>query len=326
MPFTIHRLEAAEAKARINELADILLDCVAGGASVSFMADMTRGEALTFWNKVIEGVATGQRILLVATSDGELIGTVQVVPSGIPNQPHRSDLSKMLVHRKARGMGVGAALLKAAEDISLNAGWWLMVLDTVSGSDGERLYKRGGWKPVGVIPNYALWPDGSLCPTTYFYKDLRDAAQISVTQETPNQPEVIAFLEASGDMAADLYPAESNHMLDISELLKPEVRFFVARRGGVALGCGSLVVAHGGAGELKRFYVSETARGLGVGHTLLKAIEDYARLENIRGLRLETGIYSFAALALYRKNGFLPRTAFAPYTPDIYSVFMEKIL
>ena len=171
--FIIRRLEASEAKTCIAELADIVLDCVAGGASVSFMADMTRSEALAFWDKVIEGVENGARILLVAEQAGQLIGTVQVVASGIPNQPHRSDLSKMLVHRQGRGKGIGAALLKAAEYESRDAGWWLMVLDTVTESDGERLYRRGGWTPVGVIPNYALWPDGTLCPTTYFYKDLR---------------------------------------------------------------------------------------------------------------------------------------------------------
>ena len=169
----VRRLEACEVKTRIAELANILLDCVAGGASVSFIADMTRDEALAFWGKVIEGVESGARILLVAEQAGQLIGTVQVVVSGIPNQPHRSDLSKMLVHRQGRGKGIGAALLSAAEQQSLAAGWWLMVLDTVSGSEGERLYRRGGWTPVGVIPNYALWPDGTLCPTTYFYKDLR---------------------------------------------------------------------------------------------------------------------------------------------------------
>jgi GNAT superfamily N-acetyltransferase len=173
MPFTIRRLHPFEAKSRINELADILLDCVAGGASVSFMAAMTREEALSFWEKIAAGVSDGSRILLVAEENARLIGTVQVVASGIPNQPHRSDLSKMLVHRQGRGKGIGAALLKSAETESRDAGWWLMVLDTVTDSDGERLYTRGGWTPVGVIPNYALWPDGTLCPTTYFYKDLR---------------------------------------------------------------------------------------------------------------------------------------------------------
>jgi GNAT superfamily N-acetyltransferase len=173
----IRRLDAAEARTRAGELADILLDCVAGGASVSFMAEMSRAEALAFWDRVAGGVERGERILLAAERDGRLVGTVQVVASGIPNQPHRSDLSKMLVHRRARGRGIGAALLREAEAHSRDAGWWLMVLDTVVGSEGDRLYGRGGWIPVGVIPNFALFPDGALCGTRYFYKDLRPAGR-----------------------------------------------------------------------------------------------------------------------------------------------------
>lgn len=169
----IRRLDAGEAKARSGELADILLDCVAGGASVSFMADMSRDEALAFWEKVARGVENGERLLFVAESEAQFIGTVQVIASGIPNQPHRADLAKMLVRGPARGKGVGAALLAAAESASLEAGWWLMVLDTVVDSEGDRLYRRGGWTPVGIIPNYALWPDGRLCGTRYYYKDLR---------------------------------------------------------------------------------------------------------------------------------------------------------
>ncbi len=324
--FTISRLDAAEAKTRIAELADIVLDCVAGGASVSFMADITRSEALVFWGNVMEGVESGARILLVAEKEGQLIGTVQVVASGIPNQPHRSDLSKMLVHRQGRGKGVGAALLKEAEHQSLYSGRWLMVLDTVTGSDGERLYKRGRWTQVGVIPNYAMWPDGSLCPTTYFYRDLRLAMQITVTQESPDQHDIFVLLEASDAAAAAIYPSESNHMLDITELLKPRLQFYVARREGRALGCGALLIGGDGHGELKRFYVSDEVRGAGVATALLKAIEGEARQENIHTLRLETGVYSFAALALYRKNGFAPCAAFAPYAPDPYSVFMTKDL
>lgn len=171
--FTIRMLDASEARSRVGELADILLDCVAGGASVSFMADMTRTEAVRFWSRVAEGVAEGQRILLVAESAGRLIGTVQVVAAGTPNQPHRSDLAKMLVHRDGRNKGIGAALLGAAEAASLKAGWWLMVLDTVDHSAGYRLYARCGWTRVGIIPDYALWPDGSLCATVYFCKDVR---------------------------------------------------------------------------------------------------------------------------------------------------------
>jgi GNAT superfamily N-acetyltransferase len=172
----ILRLDAAQGRARAGELADILLDCVAGGASVSFMADMTRAEALAFWERVAAGVEAGGRILLAAEEDGRLLGTVQVVAAGIPNQPHRSDLSKMLVHRDGRRRGIGAALLAAAERASAEAGWWLMVLDTVVESEGDRLYARGGWTRVGEIPNFALWPDGRLCATRYYYKDLRAGA------------------------------------------------------------------------------------------------------------------------------------------------------
>ncbi len=323
-PYAIRRLDAAEARARADELADILLDCVAGGASVSFMADMPRAEALAFWRKVADGVARGERILLAAEAAERLVGTVQVVASGIPNQPHRSDLSKMLVHRDGRGRGIGTALLREAEARSLEAGWWLMVLDTVAGSEGDRLYARGGWTPVGVIPNFALFPDGSLCGTRYFYKDLRPAVPIEIARETPDQPEILAFIRAADAHSAGLYPAESNHGLPLGELLRPGIRFFVARRGGTALGCGALKIEADGTGELKRFFVHPAARGSGVGARLVSAVEAEARREGVAILRLETGVYSAAAIALYRRSGFHPREAFAPYAPDPLSVFMEK--
>jgi putative acetyltransferase len=199
------------------------------------------------------------------------------------------------------------------------------VLDTVEHSEGDRLYTRCGWRRVGLIPNFALWPDGRLCGTVYFYKDLRAPAQVTVAAETPDQPEVRAFLEASEAASAALYPAESNHMLDMAALLAPSVRIFVARRGSEAVGCGAVVLTpeHG---ELKRFFVAPEARGQGVGDALVAAAEAQAREAGAHLLRLETGIYSAAALALYRRNGFRPIAAFAPYAPDPLSVFMEKQL
>ncbi len=231
-PFTIRILDASEARVRVGELADILLDCVTDGASVSFMADLTRAEAVRFWTRVAEGVTDRQRILLVAEIAGRLIGTVQVAAAGTPNQPHRSDLAKMLVHRDGRNRGIGAALLGAAETASLKAGWWLMVLDTVEDSAGYRLYTRGGWTRVGAIPDYALWPDGGLCATVYFYRNLHPHAPVTVEAETPDQPDVLAFLAASEAYSARLYPPESNHMLPLEALMHPAIRFFVARRGG----------------------------------------------------------------------------------------------
>jgi GNAT superfamily N-acetyltransferase len=157
-------------------LSDVLMDCVAGGASVGFMLPLTRNKAEAFWRGVGASVARGERALLVAEAEsGAIVGTAQVIWAPMENQPHRGELAKMLVHRRARGRGVGAALLTAAEAHALRAGKTLLVLDTASDT-AERLYARHGWQRLGVIPHYALWPEGGLCSTTVFFKDLTTAA------------------------------------------------------------------------------------------------------------------------------------------------------
>jgi GNAT superfamily N-acetyltransferase len=155
-------------------LADVLLDCVEGGASVGFMHPLPRSRALAFWQSVLESAARGERIVLVAedVETNTIVGTVQVVLAMPDNQPHRADVAKMQVHRRARRRGVGAALMQAAEDAARQAGRTLLVLDTVTGSDAERLYTRLGWQRCGEIPGYALWPRGGLCSTTVFYRVL----------------------------------------------------------------------------------------------------------------------------------------------------------
>jgi len=158
----------------IQGLSDVLIDCVEGGASVSFMLPMSRPKAEAFWRTVAASVARGERLVLVAEDDaGVIVGSAQVILAQPENQPHRADLAKMLVHRRARRRGIGAALLAAAERSALSAGKTLLVLDTASG-DAERLYARQGWQRCGQIPNYALWPDGTPCATTIFFKFLRD--------------------------------------------------------------------------------------------------------------------------------------------------------
>jgi GNAT superfamily N-acetyltransferase len=165
-------------ESEIQGLSDVLIDCVEGGASVSFMLPMTRAKAESFWRKVAASAARGERIVLVAEdAAARIIGTVQVILDLPENQPHRGDVAKMLVHRRARRLGVGAALLAAAEQSALNAGRTLLVLDTVTDTDAARLYARQGWQRVGEIPNYALWPDGRFCPTTVFYKALNRFVQ-----------------------------------------------------------------------------------------------------------------------------------------------------
>lgn len=159
---------------QIHELGDVLIDCVDGGASVSFMLPMTRAKADTFWRSTAASAARGERLVFVAEdADGAIVGTAQIILAQPENQPHRGDLAKMLVHRRARKRGVGAALLEAAERGARRAGKTLLVLDTAS-DDAERLYARQGWQRCGVIPDYALWPDGRPCATTFFFKFLGD--------------------------------------------------------------------------------------------------------------------------------------------------------
>src|SRR5262249_20765228 len=158
--------------AQIDGLADVLIDCVEGGASVSFMQPLSRDRAVAFWRRVAQGVAAGERALLVAEDARGLCGTVQLVLDQPENQPHRADLAKMLVHRRARRQGLGAALMRAAEATARECGKTLLVLDAVTGGDAARLYERLGWVRVGDIPGYALWPQGRLCSTTYYSRDL----------------------------------------------------------------------------------------------------------------------------------------------------------
>jgi GNAT superfamily N-acetyltransferase len=169
--WSLRRLHALD-DAQIDELAGMLIDCVEGGASVSFMQPLTRDRAMAFWRRVAQGVAAGERALVVAEDARGLCGTVQLVLDQPENQPHRADLAKMLVHRRARRQGLGAALMRAAETMAGECGKTLLVLDAVTGGDAARLYERLGWVRVGEIPGYALFPQGGLCSTTVFYRNL----------------------------------------------------------------------------------------------------------------------------------------------------------
>jgi GNAT superfamily N-acetyltransferase len=161
----------AELRDLVPALADILADCVAGGASVSFMAPFSHDDARAFWTKVADASDAGMVSMLIAESGGVPAGTVQVAYDLPPNQPHRAEIRKLLVHRRARRQGLGRALMQAAEAQALARGRSLLVLDTASGT-AERLYADLGWTRAGVIPDYALWPDGGFCDTTIFYKRL----------------------------------------------------------------------------------------------------------------------------------------------------------
>jgi GNAT superfamily N-acetyltransferase len=172
---TVRRLGPGDAAASVPALANVLIDCVEGGASVGFMPPMTVEKATRFWRMVAEGVARDERVLLVAEDGdggGRIVGTVQLIVSLPENQPHRADVAKMLVHRRARRRGVAQRLLQAVEAAAREEGKTLLVLDAVTGGDAARLYARSGWERVGDIPHYALVPDGAPCSTTVFYKSL----------------------------------------------------------------------------------------------------------------------------------------------------------
>jgi len=160
-------------EADIEQLADVLVDCVDGGASVSFMQPLSHLKAASFWRGLAADISAGRRLLMIARdAQGAIVGTVQVILASSENQPHRADIAKMLVHRRARQHGIGAALMRAAETAARSVGRTLLVLDTATGSEAERLYAKLGWIRVGVVPDYALWPTRGFCGTTFYYRRL----------------------------------------------------------------------------------------------------------------------------------------------------------
>ena len=168
----IRRLEGAELRGSLDGLAAVLEDCVAGGASVSYMAPFSFEEARAAFEGFAADAEQGRRLILAAFAGGELVGTVQVVLALPPNQPHRGDIAKLLVHRSARRQGIAERLMGRAEEEARAEGKTLLVLDTVTGDGAERLYARLGWNRVGEIPGYALYPDGRPCSTTVFWKEI----------------------------------------------------------------------------------------------------------------------------------------------------------
>ncbi|MGO4572527.1 GNAT family N-acetyltransferase [Microvirga sp. 2TAF3] len=172
----IRILDAEGARRERIRLAETLADCVAGGASVSFMSPFSVEDAHDWWGGVIDSVGADKTILFGGYADGVLSGTVQIGLDVPPNQPHRGDVKKLLVHRRARNRGLANGLMTALENEAQRRGLTLLTLDTVTGSNAERLYAKRGWTKSGIIPNYALWPDGGLCDTTIFWKALGNAA------------------------------------------------------------------------------------------------------------------------------------------------------
>ena len=168
----IRRLSATEAREQLDALAAVLADCVAGGASVGYLAPFSPEDARAVYEDYVRDAEQGRRIILGAFLDGNLVGTAQLVLAVPPNQPHRAEVARVLVHRSARRRGIAQRLMAQLEHEARTEGKTLLVLDAVTDGDAARLYDRIGWNTVGVIPDYALYPDGRFCDTTVFWKRL----------------------------------------------------------------------------------------------------------------------------------------------------------
>jgi GNAT superfamily N-acetyltransferase len=155
----------------VQQLAELLVDAVDSGASVSFMSPLSINEAREWWRKMLENTRP-RAVVLVARDDDGIVGSVSLYPAWPPNQPHRADIAKLLVHRRARRRGIARALMLAIEEHARRSGFTLLTLDTCRGDAAEKLYASAGWQRVGVIPEYALYPDGRFCDTVVFYKKL----------------------------------------------------------------------------------------------------------------------------------------------------------
>ncbi|WP_435930303.1 GNAT family N-acetyltransferase [Dryocola sp. BD613] len=169
----IRVLSFSDIESSLTELNEVLIDCVADGASVSFMHPLSIGKATAFWQGVAHGVANRERVVLVAEDERQqIVGTVQLIIDQPENQPHRADVAKLLVHPRARRRGAAQRLMQQLEAVALQAGKTVLVLDTATGSSAELFYQNSGWQRAGEIPAYALMPDGEPCATTFYYKHL----------------------------------------------------------------------------------------------------------------------------------------------------------
>lgn len=167
-------LDAAGYEAAIPSLAALIVDAVEGGAGVNFLTGVTNDQAAAWWRSRLPDIADGTTTAFIARDgDTRVVGSTLLIRSRNPNSPHRAEIGKVIVHRSARRRGIAHALMTAAEERARADGRWLLILDTATGSDAERLYRSMGWTELGVMPDHSLLPDGALSATTYFWKDLR---------------------------------------------------------------------------------------------------------------------------------------------------------
>jgi acetyltransferase len=167
----IEHLAAPVSAADLRALAILLADAVESGAAVSFVSPLTIGRAEEWWRQALDA-AHPRGVCLVARDAEGIAGSVQLQPAWAPNQPHRAEVVKLLVHRRSRRTGLGTRLMEAIEDAARRAGFTLLTLDTKRGDGAEQLYRRLGWTALGTIPRYAFDPEGAPHDAVFFYREL----------------------------------------------------------------------------------------------------------------------------------------------------------
>jgi len=320
---TISELDAAGLLADADQLAEVLRACVLAGASVGFELPFPHEEARAFWLGLHGAVERGERRLFVVRgADGRIDGTLQLVLAGMPNGRHRAELSKMLVHPRARRQGLAQALVRHAEAVARSLGPTLIVLDTCSGEPAEGMYLKLGYERCGEIPQYATMPDGRLGATTFMYKLLPQVAAAD-----PGEPDAVALM-AELDATLQAITGDSGRtQFSAGDARGDNGRFAMARDAqGRALGCGALrpMGAALEAAEIKRMYARPGSKG--VGSALLAWLEAEARSIGYRVLRLETRLVNTRAVQFYLAHGYRRIENFGRYAGNPAAACFEKAL
>jgi ribosomal protein S18 acetylase RimI-like enzyme len=334
----IAELDAAGLERHLEALAEVLHDCVQHGASVGFVLPYTLAEARSFWQGVLAQWQGGLRRLFVlydgdggehVQGDPVVLGTAQLVLTPLANGSHRAEVSKVLVHSRARRRGCGRALMLAAEDCARALGLSLLVLDTRSGDAGEHLYGTLGFQAAGRIPGYARASDGGFDATTYMYKHLAPLpephARMTVAAEDPTTADAAALMSELSATLALITGDSGNSSFQVEDVLGAAACFSVARdRMGIALGCGAFRPLQDGVAEVKRML--SRPGNPGTGSAILAFLEARARQMGYRELWLETRIVNTRAVQFYEARGYRRRENFGKYAGNPAAICFEKSL
>lgn len=309
--FSLRVAEAATFPALIPDLAAILKACVDGGAGVHFLAPLALARAEAFWRETEPALRSGARRLYVAEAEGRVIGTVQLVLGQPENGPHRAEVSKMLVHPAARRRGIARALLAFAEADARAAGKTLLFLDSVPDGAPEALYRRAGFRRIGLIPDFAIHADGGQTATALMYKRI-DQPPLTLRRADATAPEVRALLAAQETALAALVTPSGRPAYDPAADADDErAAVFVAEAAGLAVGCGALRPLDATTAEMKRLYAAPGTRG--VGFALVAALEDFARQTGFATMKVETRTENRRAISFYIACGYVPCPAYGAY-------------